>query len=323
MSSNIKKPKLLDQVRFKIRAMRYSLKTERSYCYWITRFIRYHQYKHPREMRVTHVSDFLSWLAVDQHVAASTQNVALNAIIFLYKQVLGLELAWFGNDILRAQKPKRLPVVLSPDEVKRLMSYITGDHWLMANFLYGSGLRISECIRLRFQDINLEYKQIIVRSGKGNKDRVTILPESLIASIELQLQKVKTRHQSELAQGYGSVYLPYALDRKYPKAKFELAWQWVFFAKSRSVDPRSGEVRLHHAHDRALQNAVKKAVALAELNKKASCHTLRHSFATHLLENGYDIRTIQELLGHKDVKTTMIYTHVMNKGGLGVKSPID
>ena len=323
MSGKREKPKLMDQVRARLRFKRYSLATEKTYCYWIRRFIHYHHCRHPLEMNDNHVTDFLSWLAVDQHVSASTQNIALNAIVFLYKHVLQKDLPWFGNDILHARRPKHLPVVLTPDEVKRLMSFLRGDHWLMASLLYGSGLRLSECIRLRYQDINLAYRQIIVRSGKGNKDRVTILPESLLSAIELQLHKVEQRHKTELAEGFGSVYLPYALDRKYPKARYELKWQWLFFARKRSLDPRSGDERLHHVHNRVLHNAIKGAATSAGLNKKTSCHTLRHSFATHLLENGYDIRTIQELMGHKDVKTTMIYTHVMNKGGLGVKSPID
>ena len=323
MDTNDNKPKLMQLAQRKLQAMRYSLKTERAYLYWIKRFIHFHNCRHPKDMNITEITDYLSWLAIDQNVAASTQNLALNSIMFLYKHVLEIELPWFGNDVLRARRPKRLPIVLTRNEIKRLMAHLFGDKHLMASLLYGSGLRLNECIRLRYQDINLEYKQIIVRSGKGQKDRATILPDSVIEPLRLQLEMVKRRQQVELDQGFGGVYLPYALERKYPNAKYELGWQWLFFAKQRSIDPRSGEERLHHVHEKSLQNAIRKAVKMAGIHKKASCHTLRHSFATHLLENGYDIRTIQELLGHENVKTTMLYTHVMNKGGMGVKSPID
>jgi integron integrase len=255
-------------------------------------------------------------------VAASTQNQALSALLFLYKEVLGMALPWL-NDMKRAKKPQRLPVVLTVEEARRVLARLDGQHGLMAGLLYGAGLRLLECARLRVKDVDFEMRQITVRDGKGEKDRVTMLPQSVLEPLRAHLEKVKVLHEHDLEDGFGEVYLPYALDRKYPKAAQEWGWQYVFPAANRSTDPRSGQARRHHVDEQSLQRAVKKAVRAAGLSKPASCHTLRHSFATHLLESGYDIRTIQELLGHKDVSTTMIYTHVLNRGGQGVVSPLD
>jgi integron integrase len=299
-----------------------SLKTEKSYLYYIRDFILFHNKRHPREMGVAEIRQYLSHLATQKQVAASTQNVALNALLFLYRQVLQLELPYIDK-IERAKRPQRIPVVFTRTEVKAILSNLEGIHHLMASLLYGSGLRLSECLQLRVKDIDSEYQQIIVRDGKGQKDRVTMLPNSTIPSLKLQLEKAKQLHQQDLTEGYGAVYLPYALERKYPNANREWGWQYVFPAAQRSVDPCAGVIRRHHLLEDSLQRAVKKAVQQARIPKHGSCHTFRHSFATHLLEDGYDIRTIQEFLGHKDVKTTMIYTHVLNRGGKGVRSPLD
>ena len=273
-------------------------------------------------MGAAEIEAFLTHLAVKENVAASTQNQAFSALLFLYRDVLHKELDGPIN-ALRAKKPKRLPTVLTKEEVYRLLGHLSGDHLLMAKLLYGSGLRLMECLRLRVKDIDFSQYQIIVRDGKGQKDRVTMLPKSLIAPLQAHLQSVERLHQEDLARGFGSVYLPYALERKYPNADREWIWQYVFPSQRLSVDPRSGVVRRHHLDESGLQKAVRAAARAAGIPKKASCHTFRHSFATHLLENHYDIRTVQELLGHKDVKTTMIYTHVLNRGGLAVRSPLD
>jgi integron integrase len=315
-------PKLLDQVRGKIRLKHYSLRTEQAYSDWIRRFIRFHGTRHPREMGAAEVEAFLTHLAVDGKVAASTQNQAKSALLFLYKEVLESELPWLDN-VEQAKAPKRLPVVLTRAEVQALLTRLDGTHWLMASLLYGAGLRLMECLRLRVKDVDFSRKEILVRDGKGFKDRVTMLPVALVEPLRTHLERVRELHRQDIADGFGAVYLPYALERKYPNAAREWIWQYMFPSAKRSVDPRSGETRRHHVQDQALQRAIKQAVRDADLSKPATPHTLRHSFATHLLEGGYDIRTVQELLGHSDVSTTMIYTHVLNKGGHGVASPLD
>lgn len=316
------KPRLLDQVRDKIRTKHYSIRTEDSYLGWIKRYILFHNKRHPLEMGAYEVEQFLTHLAIKGNVAASTQNQALSAILFLYREVLDVQLEWMEN-MVRAKKPERIPVVLTRDEVRVVLARLDGQARLMANLLYGSGLRLMECLRLRVKDVDFDYHEILVRDGKGQKDRATMLPDSLTGPLREQLERVRILHRQDLAEGFGEVYLPYALERKYPNAGHEWGWQYVFPSKQRSVDPRSGKTRRHHLDPKILQRAVKQAVRGAGIHKPASCHTLRHSFATHLLENGYDIRTIQELMGHKDVRTTMIYTHVLNRGAHGVRSPLD
>ena len=316
------KLKLLEQVSEVMRFKHYSLRTERTYREWIKRFIFFHDKRHPREMGAAEVERFLSDLATTRKVAASTQNQAFNALLFLYRDVLHQELGRLG-DVERAKRPERLPVVLSRPEVEAVLSGMTGTHQLMAKLLYGTGMRLMECVRLRVKDVDFGQNQIVVREGKGFKDRVTMLPESLKAALGEHLRRVKFLHEKDLAEGNGRVYLPYALSRKYPAADREWGWQYVFPAGNVSRDPRSGEVRRHHTNEQGLQRAVKAAVLLARIAKPASCHSLRHSFATRLLENGYDIRTVQELLGHASVQTTQIYTHVMSKPGIGVRSPLD
>jgi integron integrase len=314
--------KLLDQVRDLIRLRHYSIRTEEAYSRWIKEYILYHQKRHPSQMGEHEVSEFLSNLALKRQVAASTQNQALSAILFLYRDVLKQPLDWIDN-VERAKKPSRLPVVFTREEVRAILAQLNRSKWLMASLLYGSGLRLMECLRLRVKDIDFAYHQIVVRDGKGNKDRVTMLPTALKEPLERHLVKVKVLHEQDLKEGFGQVYLPFALEKKYPKANREWGWQYVFPAAKRSVDARTGILRRHHVAETALQKAVYAAIRAAEVTKPGSCHSFRHSFATHLLENGYDIRTVQELLGHKDVSTTMIYTHVMNKGGKGVRSPMD
>lgn len=314
--------RLLDQVRGKIRLKHYSIRTEQAYVDWIRRFILHFGKRHPRELGAAEVAAFLTHLAVAGKVAAATQNQAKSALLFLYREVIEVELPWLDN-VERAKAPKRLPVVLTRDEVQALLSRLEGTHWLMASLLYGAGLRLMECLRLRVQDVDFGRKEILVRDGKGFKDRVTMLPAALAAPLRTHLERVRELHRQDLAAGYGAVYLPYALERKYPGAARDWGWQYVFPSAKLAVDPRSGETRRHHVQDQALQRAVKQAVRDADLTKPATPHTLRHSFATHLLEGGSDIRTVQELLGHSDVSTTMIYTHVLNKGGRGVTSPLD
>ena len=315
-------PRLLDRVREEIRLRHYSIRTEKSYINWITRFILFHDKQHPENMGAEQISSFLSYLAVRQNVAASTQNQALNSLIFLYQQVLNIELPEIEG-MVRAKKPKKLPLVLSRDEVSRVIAALPDSYWLMGALLYGSGLRLMECLRLRIQDIDFDYNQILVRSGKGNKDRRSMLPQKTVEPLKRQVKYVLQLHQRDLKNGFGDVYLPTALAKKYPQAGREAGWQYLFPADKISKDPRSGRERRHHLHESVLQGQVKKAVRTAGLNKPASCHTLRHSFATHLLEDGYDIRTVQELLGHTDIRTTMIYTHVLSRGGQGVRSPLD
>lgn len=316
------KPRLLDQVRDSLRLRHYSLRTEATYIQWIKRFILYHEKRHPLEMGEQEITAFLTHLAVDKHVAPSTQNQALAAILFLYKEVLERELDWM-DDIVRAKRSVRIPEVLSPEQVRRLIDRLEGTHQLMARLLYGTGMRLMEAVRLRVRDVDFHYRQITVRNGKGNKDRVTVLPASLLEPLKAHLARVKTLHEKDLADGFGRVYLPYALSRKYPSADREWGWQYVFPASTRSTDPRSGAVRRHHVFEQNLQRAIKQAVMNLGFPGRVSTHTLRHSFATHLLEGGSDIRTVQELLGHADVKTTMIYTHVLQRGGRGVMSPLD
>jgi len=315
-------PKLLDQVRETIRRKHYSIRTEAAYVDWIKRYIFFHNKNHPAEMGAKEIEQFLNHLAVQKHVAASTQNQALSALVFLYREVLKKDFEWMDN-LERAKKPERLPVVLTEDELRHVLAHLDGRNWLMASLVYGSGMRLMECVRLRIKDVDFEYRQITVRDGKGQKDRVTMLSESSSAVLKHHLERVRLMHQKDLADGYGQTYLPYALERKYKNASREWAWQYVFPATKISRDPRSGEMRRHHVDEKSLQRAVKGAVRAARIDKAATCHTFRHSFATHLLKNGHDIRTVQELLGHKDVSTTMIYTHVLNKGGRGVRSPLD
>ena len=317
-----RKQKLLHEVRSVLRARHLSLRTEEAYVQWIRRFILFHNKRHPAEMGESEIRQFISDLAVNARISASTQTVALSALLFLYRDVLKKELPYVSH-IERAQQRKKLPLVFTRDEVRAVLKGMTGTHQLIASLLYGSGMRLMECLRLRVKDIDLGYNQIVVRDGKGEKDRITLLPASVKQSLARHLRKVKLLHEEDREAGFGDVYLPYALERKYPQAAREWGWQYVFPAASRSADPRTGKMRRHHVSDNAVQTAVKKALTAAALNKPGSCHTFRHSFATHLLEDGYDIRTVQELLGHKDVRTTMIYTHVLNRGGRGVKSPLD
>uniref|UniRef100_E6QU89 Integrase/recombinase (E2 protein) n=1 Tax=mine drainage metagenome TaxID=410659 RepID=E6QU89_9ZZZZ len=319
---SIQPPRLLDQVAARVRVLHYSIRTERAYVDWIKRFILFHGKRHPKEMGAAEVEAFLTHLAVVRQVSASTQNQAKSALLFLYKQVLGVELPWL-DDVTQAQAPKRLPVVLTQHEVQSVLSRMDGTMWLIASLLYGSGLRIMEALRLRVKDVDFAMREIVVREGKGFKDRMTMLPDALIQPLKSHLLKVKALHQEDLSAGFGAVYMPAALDKKYPNAGKEWGWQYVFPSVKLSVDPCSHVTRRHHADEKTVQRAVKKAVKLAGLVKLVTPHTFRHSFATHLLEGGYDIRTVQELLGHSDVATTMIYTHVLNKGGRGVRSPLD
>ena len=314
--------KLLDQVSDAIRLKHYSYRTEQTYKEWIKRYILFHSKRHPKDMGADEIQNFLSHLAAERNVAASTQNQALSAILFLYRHVLKIEIE-FPTDIVRAEKSKTLPTVLTHQEAITVINKMRGIPQLMAKILYGSGLRLMECLRLRVKDIDFGNRQIIVRDGKGEDDRITLLPESLIPDLELHLQTVRLIHQRDLKQGFGEVYLPYALARKYPAAAKEFAWQYAFPALSPSVDPQSKKTLRHHADASVLQKAIRAAARLAKLDKPVTPHTFRHSFATQLLQSGYDIRTVQELLGHKDVKTTMIYTHVLQKGAFAVKSPLD
>jgi len=314
--------KLLAQVRDTIRLKHYSIRTEKAYLQWVKRFILYHNKKHPAEMDSLKVEQFLTYLAVDLNVAASTQNQALNAIIFLYKQVLEIELDRMQN-ITRAKCPQNLPTVFSQQEIVRILPLLEGMSGLANKLIYGSGLRAMECLRLRVKDLDFDRKQIIIRQGKGGKDRVTVLPPSLIAPLQEQLKAGRILHKKDLANGHGEVHLPHALARKYPHAAKEWGWQYLFFAQETSKDPRSGKVRRHHLHESTLNRELKRAKKRAKIHKHASCHALRHSFATHLLEAAYDIRTVQELLGHSDIRTTMIYTHVLQMGASGVRSPLE
>ncbi|MDX1297727.1 MAG: integron integrase [Pseudomonas sp.] len=313
---------MLDQVRQQIRVRNYSIRTETVYAEWVKRYIRFHHYRHPLEMGAAEIEAFLTHLAVKRNVAGATQNQALAALLFLYKEVLKVDLPWLAG-IVRAKKPKHLPVVLTRDEVSRVLAQLSGVKWMVATLLYGSGLRLLEALRLRVKDVDFSRGEVVVRDGKGQKDRVTMLPRALVGPLQEHFEMVAALHQQDLVEGFGQANLPFALARKYPNAAADWAWQFVFPSGNRSVDPRSKGIFRHHVHEKTIQRAVREAVRGAGIIKPATPHTLRHSFATHLLEGGQDIRTVQELLGHSDVKTTMIYTHVLNRGGLGVMSPLD
>lgn len=315
-------PKLLDQVRDRLRVKHYSIRTETQYLQWIKRFILFHDKRHPREMGAVEVEAFLTHLAVAGRVAAATQNQALSALLFLYREVLNIDLPWLDK-VVRAKQPQRLPVVLTRQEVTAILDRMTGVHGLMARLLYGTGMRLMECVRLRVKDVDFERAEIVVRDGKGAKDRITMLPQALIGPLQDHLRWRRQLFEDDKAKGRAAVYLPDALGKKYPTAAVDWPWQYIFPSGSYSIDPRSGEERRHHIDEKLLQRAVKKAVQASGVAKLATPHTFRHSFATHLLQSGYDIRTVQELLGHADVATTMIYTHVLNKGGRGVTSPLD
>ncbi len=315
--------KLLDQVRARLRLKHYSLRTEAAYIGWIRRFILFHQKRHPKDMGKREVEAFLSHLASAAKVSASTQNQALAACLFLYREVLAIDLPWL-SDVTRAKVSQHVPCVLSATEVRDLLAHMDGRTWLMASLLYGTGVRLMECLRLRVKDVDFQRLEITVRQGKGAKDRRTMLPAALVAPLRQQLERVQALHRRDVeTPEFAGVALPFALARKYPNAEFELAWAYIFPASRLGTDPLGGKLRRHHLDEKVLQRAVHSALLRAQINKPASCHTLRHSFATHLLESGYDIRTVQELLGHSDVATTMIYTHVLNKGGKGVRSPLD
>jgi integron integrase len=317
-----KAPRLLEQVRDAIRRRHYSERTEETYVHWIKRFIFFSGKRHPAELGGEEVTAFLNYLARERTVAAATQNQALSALLFLYKEVLGQPLPWLDG-LERAKRPARVPSVLTREEVRSLLAHMRGSKWLMASLLYGAGLRLRECLKLRVKDVDFGYRQIVVRNGKGAKDRVTMLPASVVAPLRAHLERVRKLHERDVARGYGDVELPDALVRKYPRAQYEWGWKFVFPSYKLAVDPRTGVIRRHHVYENFVIRGVKEAARAARIVKHVSCHTLRHSFATHLLEGGYDIRTVQELLGHADVSTTMIYTHVLNKGGWGVASPLD
>lgn len=313
---------LLAQVRDRLRVKHYSVRTEKAYVSWIRRFILANKKRHPREMGAVELEAFLTRLATHGKVSASTQNQALSALLFLYREVLGMDLPWM-EDVTRAKRPQRLPTVLSVTEVQSMLARMDGRNWLVASVLYGTGMRLMECLRLRVKDVDFARNEIMVRNGKGGKDRRTILPRALIDPLQREIERAQALHRDDLKDGFGAVWLPDALARKYPNAPREFGWQYVFVANARSRDPRSGTQRRHHLDDGVLSRALKRACKQAGIEKPVSAHTLRHSFATHLLEAGYDLRTIQELLGHKDVATTQIYTHVLNRGGRGVLSPLD
>ncbi len=322
MTTDSPPPRLLDAVRDVIRLKHYSPRTEETYVHWIKRFIYFHGKRHPREMGPVEVTAFLNDLVKRRDVAAATQNQALSALLFLYREVLGAPLAWLDG-VERAKRPARVPTVLSKAEVGALLGGMTGTKWLMASLLYGAGLRLRECLTLRVKDVDFDYRQLVIRQGKGAKDRRTLLPERVVEPLKAHLAKAKALHEADLAAGFGEVELPHALSIKYPNAARQWGWQFAFPSYKLSADPRTGVIRRHHVYENYVIRGVKLAAAGVRIAKHVSCHTLRHSFATHLLENGYDIRTVQELLGHASVETTMIYTHVMNKGGRGVRSPLD
>ena len=315
-------PKLLPRLRETLRLRRYSLKTEKAYVQWVRRYIHFHGKRHPQEMGAAEVTAFLNHLANARRVAASTQNQALAALLFLYKEVLEIELPWLDG-MVRAKTPKRLPTVLTRDEVQSILAQMVGTRWLMVSLLYGAGLRLNECLSLRVKDVDLSGAKLIVREGKGNKDRVTLLPRSLQTPLSAHLDRVKALHTADLANGFGEAPLPLALVGKYPKAGYLWAWQFVFPSTQHCTDPYSGRTVRFHVHEKTLQRAVKEAVRRAKIGKPVGCHTFRHAFATHLLESGHNIRVVQELMGHKDVGTTMIYTHVMSNSLAAVRSPAD
>jgi integron integrase len=313
---------LIRQMRVALRSRHYSPSTERAYCLWAKRYVRFHGLRHPADLGTAEINAFLTYLAVERRVSASTQNQALAGLLFLYRHVLLRPVGDLG-DVVRARRPRRLPVVLTPGEVRSVFAHLDGDARLVATLLYGAGLRVGECLNMRVHDIDFARAEITVRDGKGGKDRVTMLPQIAVGPLHEHLGHVKALHDRDLTAGWGAVALPDALDRKYPGAAVDWRWQWVFPQRTRWRDPATGAQGRHHIHETVVQKAINVAVHRSGIAKQASCHTLRHSFATHLLESGYDIRTIQELLGHKDVRTTMIYTHVLNRGGLGVRSPAD
>jgi integron integrase len=315
--------KLLDQLCDQIRLKQYSPRTEKTYVEWVRQYILFHNKRHPREMAAPEINQFITHLVVERKSSASTQNQAISAILFLYRNVLKIDLDESALTFIRPQKAKRVPTVLSKNEARLVIDNLSGQYKLMAQIMYGAGLRLMECMRLRVKDIDFENHQITVYDGKGGDDRVTMLPDSLIIPLRQHLEKVKEIHQKDLAADLGSVYMPYGLDKKYPQANREWIWQYVFPSSTHYTDAETGITRRHHVHETAIQKAVKAAARAAKIDKRISPHTFRHSFATHLLQNGYDIRTVQELLGHKDVKTTMIYTHVLQRGGLAVRSPLD
>lgn len=315
-------PKLLDRLREELRVRHLSIRTEDAYVDWARRFILFHGKRHPNEMGAAEVSAFLGHLAVDRQVSASTQNQAKAALLFLYRVGLGQDLPWL-DDVVQAKRTRRIPVVLTPGEARKLLDQMDGCMGLVARLLYGTGMRLMEGLRLRVKDLEFERRELVVRDGKGGKDRVTMLPDSLAAALRTQLEQARRLHELDLAEGFGEVALPDALAVKFKAAARAWGWQWVFPSALRSVDPRSGRLRRHHLHAESVQKAVRQAARAAELIKPVTPHVLRHSFATHLLMAGQDIRTVQELLGHKDLETTMIYTHVLNRGGLGVTSPLD
>lgn len=320
MQEQKKSSPLLNRLRDAIRVRHYSIRTEQAYVDWAKRYILFHNKRHPAEMGAVEVSAFLTHLAVNRNVSPSTQNQALNALCFFYKAVLDQPLGDING--VRAKKKKKLPVVLNRDEVAALLRHLSGVHWLAACLMYGSGLRLMECMRLRVMNLDFDHRAIRVINGKGAKDRVVTLPDDLMVPLKRHLEAVRNLHDKDLSDGFGDVYLPYALERKYPNAGRAWAWQYVFPAVGRSIDPRSGVERRHHLDEQVMQRTMKVAVRKAGIEKPATCHTLRHSFATHLLERGMDIRTVQEQLGHSDVKTTQIYTHVLNRGGSAVISPL-
>lgn len=315
-------PRLLDQVRHAVRLRHYSYSTEKSYVDWVRRFVLANDKCHPRDLGAPEVEAFLTDLAVRGNVSASTQNQALSAILFLYRHVLEMKLEWMDN-VVRAKRERKIPVVFTQKEARTVIAHLQGRHWLMASLMYGAGLRVMECLRLRVKDLDSNYRQITVHDGKGKKDRRTLLPNCVNERLQEQLICVKSVYQRDIDGKCCGVSLPHALSRKYPNAAREWGWQYIFPASRRSASPYTGEIERHHADQKAIQRAVKGAIRLAGIKKHASCHTFRHSFATHLLESGYDIRTVQELLGHSNVKTTMIYTHVLNRGGRAVQSPMD
>ena len=313
---------LLDEVRNRIRVKHYSLRTERVYIAWIRRFILANGKRHPRTLGQPEIEAFLTHLAVEGQVAASTQNQALAALLFLYREVLAMELPWLDG-IVRAKRPQRVPTVLSVREVASLLAQLDGRMWLVASLLYGTGMRVLECMRLRVKDVDFGRNEIIIREGKGAKDRRTVLPQSLVEPLQREVTRAKALHDDDLRAGLGAAYLPRALQRKFPNAARDFGWQYLFPTAKRSMDPKTGIERRHHLDPEALSRALRRARSRADIAKPVTAHTFRHSFATHLLERGYDIRTVQELLGHKDVATTQIYTHVLNRSASGVVSPLD
>jgi integron integrase len=316
------KPKLLDQVSLRIRAKHYSYRTEQSYRYWIRWFILFHDKRHPADMGKAEVERFLSWLASERKVSASTQNQALSALLFLYKEVLGMDIGWV-DDVVRAKRRETVPVVLTQAEVDAVLSRLRGQYWLMAALMYGAGLRVTECLSLRLQEIDFGYRQLTIRDGKGGKDRFVPLPDSCAGALRSQIDAAKRIRDADIAEGFGEVSMPLALSRRYRNAAFEEGWWYLFPSIHRAVDPVSQRIKRHHMDPSPIRKAMKRALRDAGIRKRATPHTFRHSFATHMLENGYDIRTVQELMGHRDVKTTEVYTHVLHRGAAAVRSPLD